>query len=127
MTATSIASSGILRRRARTAAGSRPPRQRGDTSRSFLITLIAVLVVAAFLSPLLRSVAYSLKSIDQITQAHSPLYPADPVTFSYGGEDLPVYNVPLPDGTTRQLAIVEALRRQSTFIDPANPSAPPII
>ncbi len=54
----------------------------------------------------MRSIAYSVKSIDQITQAHSPLYPADPVTFSYNGEDLPVYNVPLPDGTTRQLALV---------------------
>ena len=127
MTATSFVGSGVFRRRARTAAGSRPPRERGDTSSSFLVTLIAVLVVAAFLSPLLRSIAYSVKSIDQITQAHSPLYPADPVTFSYNGEDLPVYNVPLPDGTTRQLAIVEALRRQSTFIDPADPAAPPIV
>src|SRR4029079_18686684 len=109
MTATSLAGGRILRirRRTRTAAGSRPPRQRGDTSRSFLITLIAVLLVAAFLSPLMRSVAYSLKSIDQITAAHAPLYPADPVTFSYNGEDLPIYNVPLPDGTTRQLALLE--------------------
>ena len=36
------------------------------------VTLIAVLAVAAFLSPMLRTVSYSLKSIDQITQAHSP-------------------------------------------------------
>jgi hypothetical protein len=59
MTATLLAGGRILRirRRTRTAAGSRPPRQRGDSSRSFLITLIAVLVVAAFLSPLLRAVA----------------------------------------------------------------------
>ena len=129
MTATSLAGGRILRirRRTRTAAGSRPPRQRGDSSRSFLITLIAVLVVAAFLSPLLRSVAYSVKSIDQITQAHSPLYPADPVTFNFNGKDLPVYNVPLPDGTMRQLAIVEALRRQSTFVDPQDPTAAPIV
>src|SRR4026209_2794243 len=129
MTATSLAGGRILRirRRTRTAAGSRPPRQRGDSSRSFLITLIAVLVVAAFLSPLLRSVAYSLKSIDQIPQAHSPLYPADPVTFDFNGKDLPGYNVPLPDGTMRQLAIVEALRRQSTFVDPQDPTASPIV
>ncbi len=127
MTALSVAGRGLVGRRTKVAPGSRPPRERGDTSKSFLITLIAVVTVAAFLSPMLRSVAYSLKSIDQITQAHSPLYPADPVTFSYNGEDLPVYNVPLPDGTTRQLAIVEALRRQSTFIDPADPRAPPIV
>jgi multiple sugar transport system permease protein len=128
VTAISVAGRGIVgRRRARVAAGSRPPRERGDATRSFLITLIAVLAVAAFLSPLLRSISYSLKGIDQITQAHSPLYPADPVTFSHQGEDLPLMNVPLPDGTTRQLALLEPLRRQSTFIDPAAPDAAPIV
>ena len=125
MTAFSVASRAIGRR-SRAAPGSRPPRERGDTTRSFLITLIAVLAVAAFLSPMLRSVAYSLKSLDQITQAHSPLYPADPVTIQYQGEDLTVYNVPLPDGTTRQLALFEAGRRRSTFVDPANQAAPPL-
>jgi multiple sugar transport system permease protein len=128
MTAVSIAGRGILRRGgARAAAGSRPPRERGDAGRSFLFTLIAVLAVAAFLSPMLRSMSYSLKSLDQITQAHSPLYPADPVTFSYQGQDLPLMNVPLPDGTTRQLALLEPLRRQSTFVDPLAPAAAPIV
>ena len=115
------------RRRARVAEGSRPPRERGDAGRSFLITLIAVLLLAAFLSPLLRSVAYSVKSIDQITAAHSPLYPADPVTYTYDGEPLPIMNVPMPDGAVRQLALLEPLRRQSTFVDPAAPEAAPIV
>ena len=71
MTAVSIAGRGILRRRgAGAAAGSRPPRERGDATRSFLFTLIAVGAVAAFLSPMLRSVSYSLKSLDQITVPH---------------------------------------------------------
>jgi multiple sugar transport system permease protein len=127
VTATSFAGSRILRRRRSVAgAGSRPPRERGDSARSFLITLIAVLAVAAFLSPMLRTISYSLKNIDQITQAHSPLYPADPVTFDYEGEQLPIMNVPMPDGTIRQLALLEPLRRQSTFIDPADPAAGPI-
>jgi multiple sugar transport system permease protein len=128
VTAGSAVGVGLFRRRrAATTAGSRPPSERGDRSRSFLVTLIAVLAVAAFLSPLLRSAAYSLKSIEQITQAHSPLYPADPQTFSYGGEELPIMNVPMPDGTIRQLALLEPLRRQSTFIDPADPAAAPIV
>jgi multiple sugar transport system permease protein len=119
---------GVLRRGgARAASGSRPPRERGDTSRSFLITLIAVLALAAFLAPMLRSVAYSVKSLNQITQAHSPLYPADPVTFQHDGEALPIMNVPMPDGSVRQLALLEPLRRQSTFIDPADPAAAPIL
>ena len=70
--------------------------------------------------------SYSLKSVEQITQAHSPLYPADPVTFRYEGEDLPLLNVPLPDGSVRQLALFEAGRRRSTFVDPAAATAAPI-
>ena len=125
MTAVSIAGRGIFRRRgARVAAGSRPPRERGDSSRSFLWTLIAVLIVAAFLSPMLRSMSYSLKSLDQITQAHSPLYPADPVTVSYKGEDLPLMNVPLPDGTTRQLALLEPSTPTYFAIFAARPASP---
>ena len=73
------------RRQARAAEGSRPPRERGDRARSFLLTFIAVVALAAFLSPLLRSVVYAIKSADQITQAGSPLYPADPVTFDLPG------------------------------------------
>jgi multiple sugar transport system permease protein len=91
------------------------------------VTLIAVLLLAAFLAPMLRSVAYSVKSLSQITAAHSPFYPADPVTFPYNGEELTIMNVPLPDGTVRQLALLEPLRRQSTFVDPAAPDAAPIV
>jgi multiple sugar transport system permease protein len=123
VTAFSVANRGLVGRRSKPAPGSRPPRERGDGAKSFLVTLIAVVAVAAFLSPMLRSISYSLKSVDQITQAHSPLYPADPVTFQYQGEDLPILNVPLPDGSMRQLALFEAGRRRSTFVDPANPEA----
>ena len=104
------------------AVSGRPPHARGDRQKSFLVTLIAVVVLAAFLSPMIRSVSYALKSTDQITQDGSPLYPADPVTFSYQGKDLPILLVPI-DGVTRQLALFEPARKKSTFIDPANPAA----
>jgi multiple sugar transport system permease protein len=126
VTAFSVAGRGLVGRRVRGAPGSRPPRERGDGAKSFLLTLIAVLAVAAFLSPMLRSMSYSLKSLEQITQAHSPLYPADPVTFEYQGADLPLLNVPLPDGSMRQLALFDAGRRRSSFVDPQDPSAAPI-
>ena len=113
------------RRRAET-GGSRPPRERGDSTRSFALTLIAIVALALFLSPMLRSVVYAVKSTDQITQAGTPLWPADPVTFSYQGKDLPLLVVPLPDGSTRQLALFEPGRKSSTFIDPAAPDAAPI-
>ena len=105
----------------------RRPRLRGDGRRSFLLTLIAVLAVAAFLSPMLRSFTYAIKSTDQISQAGTPLYPADPVTFDVPGQGAADPPVPLIDGTTRQLALFEPGRKQSTFIDPANPGAAPIV
>ena len=114
---------GALRRRPR--AESRRPAERGDRSRSFLLTLIAVLFLAAFLSPLLRAVTFAVKSTDQISQPGSPLYPADPATFEYQGESLDVYQVPI-DGATRQLALLQPGRAESQFVDPGNPAAPPI-
>ena len=53
------------RRRIWSRAGTtgRPPRERGDRRRSFLLTLIAVLVLAAFLSPLLQSFTVAIKTL----------------------------------------------------------------
>ena len=48
------------------------------------------------------------------------------MTFEYQGEELPILLVPI-DGTTRPLALFEPGRKQSTFIDPANPDAAPIV
>ena len=94
-----------------------------SAGQSFLFTLIAVVALAAFLSPLLRSASVSLKSPGQLSQLGSPLYPADPVTYSYKGQPYDVYEVPLPDGTTHELALVVKGRASSQFIDPANPDA----
>jgi multiple sugar transport system permease protein len=116
----------LFGRRRAEAGGSRPPREHGDSTRSFVLTLIAIVGLALFLSPMLRSVVYAVKSTDQITQAGTPLWPADPVTFSYQGKELPLLLVPLPDGTTRQLALLEPGRKSSTFVDPATPDTAPI-
>lgn len=95
-----------------------------SAGQSFLFTLIAVVAVAAFLSPLLRSASVSLKTPGQLSQLGSPLYPADPVTFTYQGHPYDVYVVPLPDGTTRELALVVKGRTTSQFADPQHPDAP---
>ncbi len=80
-------------------------------------------VVIAFLSPLGYSALMSLKTEEQISQANSPILPSDPRTFDYQGESYSVYYVPLPDGSTRELALFKKGRTQSDFIDPANPAA----
>jgi multiple sugar transport system permease protein len=96
---------------------------RRATLKSFGVTFFAIVVLAAFLSPMLRTVTTALKSTDQITQASSPLWPADQATFEWEGEAYEVYRVPLPDGSTRDLALVTKGRQQSEFIDPADVEA----
>ncbi|TME12274.1 MAG: carbohydrate ABC transporter permease [Chloroflexi bacterium] len=80
-------------------------------------------VVIAFLSPLGYSALLSLKTEEQISQPNSPILPSDPRTFDFQGETYSVYFVPIPDGSTRELALFKKGRTQSDFIDPANPAA----
>jgi multiple sugar transport system permease protein len=103
----------------------RGPRRRtsgANQARSFGVTFGAVVVLALFLSPMLRAVTVSLKSNDQMTQTGSPIYPADPATFEYKGKTYDVYQVPI-DGTTRELALVTKGRTESKFVDPKNADA----
>jgi multiple sugar transport system permease protein len=89
-----------------------------------LILNVALLAVAiAFLSPLVFSALTSIKTPEQITRPNSPVLPSDPATFDYQGRTYDVYFVPLPDGTTRELALVKPGRRESQFVDPASPDA----
>jgi multiple sugar transport system permease protein len=103
----------------------RPPASRQDAMRSFVVTFFAVVVVAAFLSPLVRAATMSVKNSGQISQANAPIYPADPETFTYKGRDYDIYEVPI-EGSVRELALVTKGRTESEFVDPANPDAGPV-
>jgi multiple sugar transport system permease protein len=96
--------------------------QARSAGQSFAVTFFAVVLLAAFLSPLVRAATYSIKSPEQISQVNSPIYPADPLQFTYQGRDYDVYQVPI-DGATRSLALVKKGRAESQFVDPAKPSA----
>jgi multiple sugar transport system permease protein len=87
------------------------------------VTFLAVIALAAFLSPLLRSLTLSIKSPQQVAAVDSPLWPSSPLTFTYRDRDYPVYIVPLPDRTTKQLALVKKGLKQSSFADPSDPNA----
>jgi multiple sugar transport system permease protein len=102
------------------------PRNRAATMKSFAVTFFAVVLLAAFLSPMLRTFTTAFKSTDQITEANAPLWPADPGTFEHDGRVLDVYQVEI-DGTVRDLALLDKGRQESQFIDPADPDAEPII
>jgi multiple sugar transport system permease protein len=109
-----VADSGATRRPHRRRAAVKP--------RSFAVTLLATILVAAFLAPLVQSLLTSLKSPEQTSALNSPIYPADPATFDYEGERYDVYLVPI-DGVVRELALVRKGRQDSDFVDPANPEA----
>jgi multiple sugar transport system permease protein len=90
------------------------------------ITLVAVLLLSAFLLPLLSMVTLSLEQAGQRTTAGAPFYPAAPATGTYQGESYDIYAVPI-DGTTRNLMLVTKGRTESTFIDPSDASQTPIV
>jgi len=104
--------------------GRRRPRRK-DAGRSFLLTFVVVVAVAGFLSPLVRSFSTSLMTPQQVGQLNAPPYPASPAKMQYQGRTLDVYQVPI-DGRTRDLALLKKGRTESQFLDPANPSAPPV-
>ena len=91
-------------------------------AQSFTVTFVTVVIVAAFLSPLLRSFTVSIKNPDQNSQVNGPLLPYTAASFTYRGRDFDVYQVPFPDGTTRELALVRKGRTSSEFVDPKDAS-----
>src|SRR6266700_2052447 len=97
----------------------RLPRQ---ARKSFALTFIFVVLLAAFLSPLLRSLAVSLQTPAQVGKSDSPAYPAVPGTFTYQGKSYDLYTVPI-DGQSRSLSLITKGRTESKFVDPGNVDA----
>ncbi len=100
----------------------RPRRVQAPRFKSFAVTFFAVVLLAAFLSPMLRTVTIALKSSEQITTPNAPLWPAEAQKFEYEGREYDVYHLTL-DGVERDLALVVKGRQESQFIDPANVDA----
>src|SRR5262249_43248659 len=82
----------------------------------------ALIVISAYLLPLAYMVTTAFQQPGQSTTPGAPVYPASPLTATYQGQDYPVYSVPMPDGSTRQLILVEPGRESSVFIDPKDPA-----
>jgi multiple sugar transport system permease protein len=105
------------------AAARRRRRTAAEWTRTAIVTAAFAAVLIAFLSPLAFSALLSVKSPAQVTEANAPILPSDPATYDYNGATYPVYYVPMPDGTTRELALVKKGRTSSDFVDPANSAA----
>ena len=91
--------------------------------RAAIVTIVMLATLLVFLSPLAYGFLISIKSEEQISQLNGPVLPSDPATFEYQGKTLSVYYVPMPDGSTQELALAKKGRQSSEFIDPANPDA----
>ncbi len=87
------------------------------------VTIFTLALLIIFLSPFAFMVFTSLKTQDQISIVGAPIYPAAPPKFEYKGQQLEIFSVPLPDGTTKDLAAVKKGQKVTTFIDPENPDA----
>ena len=99
---------------------------RGPVAKSYrrflgksMLLMITLVIIGAYLLPLLYMVTTAFQQPGQSTTPGAPVWPAAPQTAEYEGEPYPVYTVPFPDGTTRQLILIEAGRESSVFVDPA--------
>ena len=92
-----------------------------------LVTSIAIFVLITFIAPLGYMFTTALKSTDQMGDGGAPwFWPFSRKTIEYQGQELEILNVPMTEGT-RELAILKKTTTESTFIDPQNPSADPIV
>lgn len=91
-----------------------------------IVTGVTTMVLFVFLLPLAYMAVTSLKSEQMITDLGAPILPRSAATFEYEGEALEMLTVPMPDGTERQLAMLQPGRQVSQFIDPTAPDAGPI-
>ena len=89
--------------------------------RTAVLTSLFVAILLAFLAPLAYSVLTSLKTQEQMSQRTRRSCPPTPRTFEWKGKEYDVYFVPMPDGTTQELALVE-----SPAADRASSSTRPI-
>jgi multiple sugar transport system permease protein len=87
-----------------------------------MITMFALIIVGAYLSPLLYMVTTSFQQPSQISTPGAPLWPAKPDTALFEGKEYPIYTVSI-DGVDRNLMLVEPGRQSSVFVDPSDPTA----
>lgn len=89
---------------------------------TLLVNVLVIGLLVVYLFPTVYMAATSLMDSQQLGDRYAPAYPAVPVTYVYGGEELRVYKVPFEDGV-HELALVNRGRRASEFVDPKDPAA----
>ena len=107
--------------------------ERGPVARSYrkflgrsMLLMFTLIIISTLLLPMLYMVTTAFQQPGQSTTPGAPVWPAAPQTAQYQGQDYPVYTVPFPDGTTKQLILIEPGRESSMFVDPTDPTQTPI-
>jgi multiple sugar transport system permease protein len=85
-----------------------------------LVSMGTVILLLVYLAPFGYAIGTALRDPKIGTERSAPFWPAAPNTYTYKGEDLPLYLVPMPDGTIQELALLKPGRKISVFVDPAN-------
>src|SRR3954449_13310439 len=88
--------------------------------------MFALIIIGAYLLALLYMATTAFQQPGQSSTPGAPVWPAAPQTAIYQGEPYPIYVVPI-DGATRNLMLVIKGREQSTFVDPGDAAATPIV
>lgn len=91
-----------------------------------MVTLLATLVLMAFLLPFGDMALTSIKSGEQNKSDGGSVLPIAPITFNWQGQDYPVYKVPV-DGGLKEWALVKKGRNESEFVDLAAPDKGAIV
>ena len=150
-----MSTTSVLQANTRTPRGARTWTQFKKVGTPAAVTAFTTVILALFLMPFLYMIFTSLKNQTQVATTGAPIWPAKYTTYVYKGENkktytfkvnksgfvvnqvinmndfagqtLEIYKVPLPNGTTRQLALLKGYQKSSIFMDPANPTADPIV
>src|SRR5512135_3176090 len=69
------------------------------------VTFLGLFLLIIFILPIGYMINTAFKLDTQTTAQNAPIYPAKPVTYSYQGKDLPLYEVPI-NGSIKKLALL---------------------
>jgi len=83
---------------------------------------LIIFVGLFFAVPFIWMVMTAFKSNQDVFHSPPRWLPYDNLRVEVNGEQLPVYDVKLPDGTIKRLAAVKILEGVGTFVDPENPA-----
>ncbi len=92
------------------------------------VTALATVVLVSFIAPLGYMFTTGLKTVEQMGDPSAPWWwPHSRQTFTYQDKALEIYMVPQADGSLKAMAALKKTNNRTTFIDPQNPTAEPLV